>query len=100
MAFFLFTVLIGTIYPIFSEVLTETKVSVGPPYYNIVIIPLLIPFLLLMAIGPNMGWVKNNYINYKKNILIFILALFINVAIYIYFSSYSILSSLIIISSL
>ena len=100
MAFFLFTVLIGTIYPIFSEVLTETKVSVGPPYYNIVIIPLLIPFLLLMAIGPNMSWVKNNYINYKKNILIFILALFINVAIYIYFSSYSILSSLIIISSL
>ena len=34
MIFFLITVLIGTIYPIFFEVLTAKKISIGPPYYN------------------------------------------------------------------
>ena len=50
MIFFLVTVLIGTLYPIFLDVLTNMKVSVGPPFYNIVIIPFIIPFLVLMAI--------------------------------------------------
>jgi cytochrome c-type biogenesis protein CcmF len=45
MVFFLATVLIGTLYPIFLDVLTGVKVSVGPPFYNIVIIPLVIPLL-------------------------------------------------------
>ena len=38
MAFFLATVLIGTIYPIFTEALNQAKISVGPPFYNIIII--------------------------------------------------------------
>ena len=45
MIFYLITVLLGTIYPIFTEVLTNHKVSVGPPFYNTVIIPIVI-FLL------------------------------------------------------
>jgi|MDTC01.3.fsa_nt_gb cytochrome c-type biogenesis protein CcmF len=100
MAFFLITVLIGTIYPIFSEVLTETKISVGPPYYNIVIIPLVVPFLILMALGPNTRWIKNNYIKYNKHILIFLFAILINILIFVIHGSYSILSSLITITSL
>ena len=52
MAFFLFTVFIGTIYPIFTEVLNETKVSIGPPFYNIVIILFIVPLLFLIAILP------------------------------------------------
>ena len=51
MMFYLGTVLIGTLYPIFTEVLGNNPISVGPPYYNLVIIPLLIPFLFLMAFG-------------------------------------------------
>ena len=48
MMYFLSVVLIGTIYPIFLEVITANKISVGPPFYNKLIIPFLIPFLLLV----------------------------------------------------
>ena len=46
MMYFLIVVLIGTIYPIFLEVISSQKISVGPPFYNKLIIPFLIPFLL------------------------------------------------------
>ena len=59
MAFFLVTVLIGMLYPIFLDVLTNIKISVGPPFFNIVIIPLVVPFMFLMAIGPKFGWIKS-----------------------------------------
>ena len=45
MAFYLITVFIGTVYPIFIEVLLNNKISVGPPFYNLVIAPIIIPFL-------------------------------------------------------
>ena len=51
MMYFLAVVLIGTTYPIFLEVITNEKISVGPPYFNQLIIPFLIPFLLVMALG-------------------------------------------------
>ena len=44
MIFFLASVLIGTLYPIFLEVITQIKISVGPPFYSIVIFPFVIPF--------------------------------------------------------
>ena len=61
MMYFLSVVLIGTIYPIFLEVITENKISVGPPFYNKLILPFLIPFLIAMAIGPNLNWVKSDF---------------------------------------
>jgi cytochrome c-type biogenesis protein CcmF len=45
MMYFLSVVLIGTIYPIFLEVLSSQKISVGPPFYHKLMIPFLIPFL-------------------------------------------------------
>ena len=53
MIFYLFTVLLGTIYPIFTEALLANKISVGPPFYNSVIIPIVVLFLIIMAIGLN-----------------------------------------------
>ena len=61
MMYFLSVVLIGTIYPIFLEVITSNKISVGPPFYNKLILPFLIPFLIAMAIGPNLNWVKSDF---------------------------------------
>ena len=61
MMYFLSVVLIGTIYPIFLEVITTNKISVGPPFYNKLILPFLIPFLIAMAIGPNLNWVKSDF---------------------------------------
>ena len=67
MMYFLSVVLIGTIYPIFLEVLSNEKISVGPPFFNKLLVPFLIPFLFLMSIGPNLKWIKNNFklINWK-----------------------------------
>ena len=58
MIFYLITVLLGTIYPIFTEVIINHKVSVGPPFYNKVIIPIVILFFFAMSIGPRIKWIK------------------------------------------
>tara|TARA_B100000586_G_scaffold68848_1_gene48049 strand:- start:1042 stop:2910 length:1869 start_codon:yes stop_codon:yes gene_type:complete len=60
MMFFLSVVLIGTVYPILLEVINGSKISIGPPFYQKLILPFLIPFLLFMAIGPNLKWVKDH----------------------------------------
>ncbi len=78
MMYFLTVVLIGTIYPIFLEVISSEKISVGPPFYNKLIIPFLIPFLLAMSIGPNLKWIKSDLENKKYLILLFIGSLFLS----------------------
>ena len=100
MAFFLATVLIGTVYPIFTEVIGNIKISVGPPFYNIVILPLVIPFMIFMALAPNIKWIKNSLDNFLPLTIIIISAIFLNVLIINFFKPYSIQSSLITISSL
>jgi len=72
--YFLSVVLIGTVYPIFLEVLSGVKISVGPPFYHKLIIPFLIPFLIFMSIGPNLNWIKSEV--KKINIQIIISFLF------------------------
>jgi len=59
MMYFLSVVLIGTVYPIFLDVISSQKISVGPPFYHKLIIPFLIPFLFMMAIGPKLNWIKS-----------------------------------------
>ncbi len=81
MMYFLAVVLIGTVYPIFLEVVSSTKISVGPPFYNKLIIPFLVPFLIAMAIGPKLKWIKSDFRNKSYLILMliisFLLSLFI-----------------------
>ncbi len=72
MMYFLAVVLIGTVYPIFLEVLSSKKISVGPPFYNKLIIPFLIPFLLAMTIGPKLKWIKSDIQN-KIPLFLFLL---------------------------
>lgn len=52
------TVFAGTLFPLAAEVLTDEKVSVGAPYYNKVIVPIMIGLIFLMGIGPSMPWRK------------------------------------------
>ena len=72
MMYFLTVVLIGTVYPIFLEVISSKKISVGPPFYHKLIIPFLIPFLFAMAIGPKLKWVKSELQN-KINLILFLI---------------------------
>ena len=100
MMFYLFTVFLGTIYPIATEVLNNHKISVGPPFYNTVIIPVVVFFLFFMSLGPKVSWIKSNFGNIKSLLLILSGSIFINFIIFFYFKSYSLLSNLIIISSI
>ncbi len=45
------TVLLGTLYPLFADALDLGKVSVGPPFFNAVFIPLMVPMVVTMAVG-------------------------------------------------
>ena len=100
MMFYLITVLLGTLYPIFTDALSDNKISVGPPFYNSVIIPIVVVFLLFMAIGPQTKWIKNKFTNLKYLLIMFSGALIINFAIAYFFRSLSLISNLIIISSI
>jgi cytochrome c-type biogenesis protein CcmF len=82
--YFLSVVLIGTVYPIFLEVIANEKISVGPPFYNKLLIPFLIPFLFFMSIGPSMKWIRHNIklINVRL-ILLFLLSSFVSYLILI-----------------
>ena len=101
MMYFLSVVLIGTIYPIFLEVFTNEKISVGPPFYQKLMIPFLIPFFIFMSFGPRVKWIKDKLkkINYTQ-IVVFISSLiiayiiFTNSSVSYLFSSFLIAASI------
>ena len=54
------TVLVGTLYPLVLEGITGEKISVGPPYFNMTFIPLMLPLLLAMPFGPLLAWKRGD----------------------------------------
>ena len=50
------SVLLGTIYPLIIDALNMGKLSVGPPYFNSVFVPVMVPLLILIAVGPLARW--------------------------------------------
>jgi len=72
--YFLSVVLIGTVYPIFLDVISNEKISVGPPFYQKLIVPFLIPFLLFMSLGPKLKWIKSKIENKNSLIITFIIS--------------------------
>jgi len=61
-----FSVLWGTLYPILSEWLQGTKVTVGPPFFNLVNIPLGLALLALTGIGPLIAWRRASIPNLQR----------------------------------
>jgi len=55
------TILLGTLYPLFIDALQLGKVSVGPPYFNSVFIPLTLPLAALMGVGALARWKKDSF---------------------------------------
>ena len=78
MMYFLSVVLIGTVYPIFLDVISSQKISVGPPFYHKLITPFLIPFLIFMAIGPQLKWIKSGLEEKLHLVVLFIISLLIS----------------------
>ncbi|MDD4964230.1 MAG: heme lyase CcmF/NrfE family subunit [Gallionella sp.] len=52
------SVFIGTLYPLFMDALGYGKLSVGPPYFEAVFVPLMIPMVFMMGLGPIARWKK------------------------------------------
>ncbi len=50
------SILLGTLYPLLIDTLGLGKISVGPPYFNAVFVPMMVPVLFLLAVGPWSSW--------------------------------------------
>ena len=64
-----FTVLWGTLFPVLSEWVQGTKVTVGPPFFNRVNVPVALLLLLLSAVGPLLAWRRTSVESLKRNFL-------------------------------
>jgi cytochrome c-type biogenesis protein CcmF len=54
------TVFIGTFYPLVIDLIGNDKISIGPPYYNKTFVPLFIPLLVTMVVGPFLKWKRDD----------------------------------------
>lgn len=50
------TVLFGTLYPLFLEAVSGDKISVGPPFFNGAFVPMMLPLVFVMGLGPFLSW--------------------------------------------
>jgi len=66
---FMFTVLVGTLFPIAAELVRGVKVSVGEPYFNRMAIPVSLGLLLLIGIGPALPWGRADNQNVRRALL-------------------------------
>ena len=86
------TVLLGTIYPLILEAFTGDKVSVGEPYYNSTVVPIILPAILIMGVGPLLAWGKQDKFKIFKKILPSILLTSItSICFFLFFKTYSLL---------
>ena len=83
-----FTILLGTIYPIILESINNQRITVGAPYFNSTVIPIVLPGLLLMAIAPALSWKKNRINDFKYYLYIFF-ALLISCIVIYFLSNYN-----------
>ena len=89
------TVFLGTLYPLIIESLTNNKISVGEQYYNSTVIPIVLPAIIIMGIGPILSWEKNNKIKIIKELSpVVIFTLLITIFIFFIYKSFSILGGL------
>jgi cytochrome c-type biogenesis protein CcmF len=65
----LFTIFLGTIFPLLSEAVAGVQVSVGAPYFNSVTVPIFLFMVFLMAVGPMIAWRRASWDNLKRNFL-------------------------------
>ena len=84
------TVFLGTIYPLLIEALTSNKISVGEPFYNSTVIPIIAPAILVMGVGPLLSWTKEDKLKIFKKIFPSILFTGImTILIFLFYQSYS-----------
>jgi cytochrome c-type biogenesis protein CcmF len=76
-----FVILWGTLFPILSEYVEGSKVTVGAPFYNSVAIPIGLFLLLLTGVGPLLPWRSTSMRSIKRNFVLPVIALWVTVAV-------------------
>ncbi len=66
------TIFLGTIYPIIIEVITDNRISVGGPYFNSTVLPIMLPGFLLMSVAPTLSWQDNKIKKFRYYVLFFV----------------------------
>jgi cytochrome c-type biogenesis protein CcmF len=64
------TVFLGTLYPLFLDAVGGAKVSVGPPFFNRTFVPMMVPVLLAMAVGPMLSWKRGDLLGAMQRLWI------------------------------
>ncbi len=78
-----FTVLWGTLFPVLSEYVQGNKVTVGPPFYNRVAIPIGLFMLFLTGIGPILAWRSTSFKSVRKNFILPVIAALVTAVVLI-----------------
>ncbi|MBM3506632.1 MAG: heme lyase CcmF/NrfE family subunit [Alphaproteobacteria bacterium] len=77
------TVLLGTLYPLILDAISGEKVSVGPPFFQATFVPLMLPLLAAMAVGPLLPWKRGDLRGALERLrFTFIFAGFTGLAVY------------------
>ncbi len=63
-------VLLGTLYPLFLQAASGARISVGPPYFDLVMVPIFLVMLVVMGIGPLVSWRKANLPKLRGRLLV------------------------------
>ena len=85
----LVTVFIGTVYPLIIEALTDDKITVGAPYFNITCLPILIIISLVLPFAIYQPWIKGSIIHALKKLWLVIIVAIIFIYAMVYTSSFS-----------
>ena len=86
------SVFLGTIYPLLIEAFSNNKISVGEPYYNTAVVPIMIPAILVMGIGPLLSWGKEDKLKILKKIIpSLICTTIITLLFFLIYKSYSLI---------
>ena len=80
------TVLVGTLYPLALEAITGDKISVGPPFFNRTVGPLLLFLLVVMPFGPLLAWKRGDLYAAAQRLILAAVAAFIFAAVALYMS--------------
>ena len=62
------TILLGTLWPLFVEVITGKDISVGAPYFNLVFLPIIMPAIFVSGVIININWKRNTVENLLKKL--------------------------------
>ena len=89
------TVLLGTLYPLLIDALALGKISVGPPYFNAVFVPVMTPLLFLMGIGPFANWKQASIPEILRTVRwAFVAAIIVAIAVPLIYGNWSALTAL------